>query len=383
MKTKWQRWTSLRYQGAWSALGFVVLLAGCSEDDGANPSNLGTSPAVTDGTGNGMTMPAGVGGNVAAGAAGSTDAAAAGVSGAASPPVMTPPVDTNVGAGTPGLDMAGLPGMDMGIPAMGMAGMPGIDMAGMPGMDMGMAGAPGLDMAGMPGMDMGMAGAEGTDPGMEVPVEMRPDLGEGDGSDVITIGDSWMSLSLTPTSGNGIQQSLRAASGQPYRAYGIPGTRMLAGSILGPAIPDQYTGAKGDNADIKTVVMTGGGNDIIQVPGLQEDCDAGGDTCGTEIGKILDSLSSLWAEMAADGVQDVIYVQYSDPEGNDIDFVVPDGDGVPKRCAEVPAPLRCHRLETNVLVMQDIPDGIHPSAAGYTRIGEAVYEMMVEQGMRR
>jgi lysophospholipase L1-like esterase len=49
----------------------------------------------------------------------------------------------------------------------------------------------------------------------------------------------------------------------------------------------------------------------------------------------------------------------------------------------VPAPLRCHILETLDIVMGDIPDGIHPSAAGYDRIGQAVHDMMIAEGMRR
>ncbi len=203
--------------------------------------------------------------------------------------------------------------------------------------------------------------------------EPREDLGKGDGSDVVTIGDSWMSLGRS-----GIQQSLVRVSGQPYRTYGVGGTR-----LLNDQIPNQYASAKREDEDIKTVVMTGGGNDIIQVPGLREDCAMGGSQCGMVLGQILDRLSELWMEMAADGVADVVYVQYSNPEGNNVDFRTPDGDGVEKRCAEVPSPLRCHRLETLDIVMGDIPDGVHPSAAGYDRIGDAVHKLMVEQGMRR
>jgi lysophospholipase L1-like esterase len=201
----------------------------------------------------------------------------------------------------------------------------------------------------------------------------RADLGKGDGSDVITIGDSWMSLGAT-----GIQQSLVKASGQPYRTYGRGGTR-----LLNEVIPGQYTTAKRADPDIKTVVMTGGGNDIIQVPGLRDDCTAMGAQCAMVVGQILDRLTKLWTEMAADGVQDVIYVQYSNPEGNNVDYAQASGDGLAKRCAEAPAPLRCHRVETLDIVMGDIPDGIHPSAVAYDRLGVAVHDLMTAKGMRR
>ena len=236
----------------------------------------------------------------------------------------------------------------------------------------------GTDALPMPDAGMAAAGMVAMEPDLEPVAEQeappREDLGEGPGTDVIAIGDSWMNLNFA----SGIQQSLTSASGQRYRAYGFPGTR-----LLNEQIPDQYEQAKREDEDIKTVVMTGGGNDIIQVPGLRDDCDAMGELCTEEVGKILDRLSSLWEEMAADGVQDVLYVQYSDPELNEVDFALANGDGLPARCAAVPEPLRCHLLATADLVMGDIPDGIHPSGAGYDRIGEAAYGLMVEQGMRR
>jgi len=218
---------------------------------------------------------------------------------------------------------------------------------------------------GAPVATAGAGGSDAPSPG--------EDLGEGDGHDVITIGDSWMSLFTT-----GIQQSLVRISAKPYRTYGRGGTR-----LLDEVIPGQYLTAKMANAEIKTVVMTGGGNDIIQVPGLRDDCTAMGEMCTQVVTQILDRLAKLWADMAADGVQDVIYVEYSNPEGNNVDFKLPNGDSAPVRCAAVPAPMRCHILETLDIVMGDIPDGIHPSAAGFDRLGQAVHDLMVAEGMRR
>jgi len=290
------------------------------------------------------------------------------------------------------------PSLGAGIGAVaGTAGFAGsAGSGGMTAATSGAGGAAGLDAApagtgvsgsgGMAGMapPAGTGGAAGDampvpDAGMAMPDAMvdepppREDLGEGDGSDVITIGDSWMSLGAT-----GIQQSLVRLSGQRYRTYGRGGTR-----LLNEVIPNQYDSAKSADPDIKTVVMTGGGNDIIQVPGLRDDCAAGGMQCAMVLGMILDRLTALWEEMAADGVQDVIYVQYSNPEGNNVDFALPSGDGVGPRCEDVPEPLRCHRLETLDIVMGDIPDGIHPSGAAYDRIGQAVHDLMVDRGMRR
>lgn len=97
----------------------------------------------------------------------------------------------------------------------------------------------------------------------------------GPGTDVVFIGDSWMNLTGIAELGilppgfdllvyallppMGIQQSVVHASGnRPYRSYGVPGTMFLDG-----AIPAQYRRAREDDAAIRTVVMTGGGNDIL------------------------------------------------------------------------------------------------------------------------
>jgi hypothetical protein len=322
--------------GRWRTLLFAVAssvcaLSACSED---GEPGTALDPSLGAGTGTGTA--AGIGG-------------VAGMSGAAA------------GATGASAGMAGIAGADSSAGVGGMTGTP-------PPASTGGAGGGGNGPA-----TTADAGVPGSDGGMVDEPPPRADLGEGDGSDVVTIGDSWMSLGRT-----GIQQSLVEVSGQPYRMYGRGGTR-----LLNEAIPGQYETAKSADPDIKTVVMTGGGNDIIQVPGLRDDCAAGGMQCAEVLGMILARLTALWEEMAADGVQDVIYVQYSNPEGNNVDFALPSGDGVGARCMDVPAPLRCHRLETLDIVMGDIPDGIHPSAVAYDRIGQAVYDMMIERGMRR
>ena len=288
------------------------------------------------------------------------------------PPVQTIMPPTTAGTPAAGAPAAGAPGQQTSRAGSSAGGGAGSAGARMPTMPMPMAGT-GADDA-----DAGMPPP--TDAGAMMPTDgavtqppARTDPGKGDGTDVITIGDSWMNLGST-----GIQQSLRRASGQPYRTYGRGGTR-----LLNEAIPNQYANAKRADPDIKTVVMTGGGNDIIQVPGLRDDCDRMGMMCAMVVTQILDRLTKLWDEMAADGVQDVVYVQYSNPEGNNVDFAQANGDGVKKRCEAVKPPLRCHRLETLDIVMGDIPDGIHPSGAAYDRIGKAVFDLMVAQGMRR
>jgi hypothetical protein len=199
------------------------------------------------------------------------------------------------------------------------------------------------------------------------------DLGKGDGKDVVTIGDSWMQLLFT-----GIQTNLVKVSGQPYRTYGFPGTRLLNGDI-----PAQWDRAKRDGADIKTVVMTGGGNDILL--GGADDCPSGGLKCQAILDGIGIALPALWQDMSEAGVQDVIHVMYSATAlaNHPVKNLSALDAHLKLMCAVVPPPMRCHQLNTDALAMDLRIDGIHPNDAGYERIGKAVFDLMTTEGMRR
>ena len=122
------------------------------------------------------------------------------------------------------------------------------------------------------------------------------DLGEGDGQDVITIGDSWMNLIVT-----GIEQSLEAASGRDYRNYAVPGTL-----VLNEQIPGQYTSVVAADPDIKTIVMTGGGNDILTSPCVDDECQPIVDDVSMR-------LTELMTQAGMDGVEDIVLIGYTYP----------------------------------------------------------------------
>jgi hypothetical protein len=216
------------------------------------------------------------------------------------------------------------------------------------------------------------------------PAGTHPDLGKGNGSDVVLMGDSWMSNTLQiEGTGGGIAPALMLAAGQPYRNYAVQGVMMLQADSFGPAIPTQYETAKQVNPVIKTVVMTGGGNDIIQNPTLSSDCQMGGAMCKQTLEQINQALDKLWTEMATDGVEDVVMIQYADNVGSTAQSLRGDGGvGTPAICFT--GKIRCHGVDTTAAVMSQIAaDGIHPLQAANTRIATLVYNLMVQQGMRR
>jgi lysophospholipase L1-like esterase len=209
-----------------------------------------------------------------------------------------------------------------------------------------------------------MTGGAGGAGGMEMPHE---DLGKGDGNDVVTIGDSWMSYFVN---GGGIEGALDRADTN-YRHYGV------AGTTLGSSIPPQWDSAKRAGADIKTVIMTGGGNDIMFSGGC-----ATKESCEAAVQAISDMLDELWTQMSNDGVLDVVYIQYSKNAGSTPPENRPTTSPTPSIC--IRGPLRCHTVPTTDLVgPSDTVDGIHPTSAANDRIATAIIQVMEEQGIRR
>jgi hypothetical protein len=239
----------------------------------------------------------------------------------------------------------------------------------------GQGGGAGTDAAGTGGaagtvMPGGEGGGGGTDmlpdPDAGTMPPEREDLGKGDGQDVVTIGDSWMSYFLN---GGGIEGALDRAS-TDYRHYAV------AGTTLTTSIPPQWDDAIGDGA-VKTVIMTGGGNDIMFTGGC-----ATKEACEMSVQRIADMLDELWTKMSDAGVQDVVYIQYSKNAGTAPSENRPATSPTPTIC--ITGPLRCHTVSTTELVAAtDTVDGIHPTSAACDRIADAVIAKMEAEGIRR
>ena len=52
-------------------------------------------------------------------------------------------------------------------------------------------------------------------------------------------------------------------------------------------------------------------------------------------------------------------------------------------CAAVPAPLRCHFVDSDPVIMMQLLDGVHPTPDGCQKLGKAVFDLMTKEGMRR
>jgi len=99
--------------------------------------------------------------------------------------------------------------------------------------------------------------------------------------------------------------------------------------------------------------------------------------------EIGDALNTLWTQMATDGVQDIVYVNYSADVGTVAPSLRGDG-GVPTPAICMTGKVRCWEYDSTEAVMKQIAaDGIHPLAAANTRMATEIYALMTNEGMRR
>ncbi|MEY4513627.1 MAG: hypothetical protein RLZZ450_5749 [Pseudomonadota bacterium] len=247
-------------------------------------------------------------------------------------------------------------------------------------------------------LDAGHAGHDATTPStkdasadtgapvVDAGAVLPPDPGKVAARDVVTIGDSWMSNTLQiEGTGGGISPSLQRASGQRYPNKAVQGVMLLKTSTFGAAIPTQWDDATRENKNIKTVVMTAGGNDIIQDSALQDDCAAGGDKCKAKLMEIGAALKTLWGKMAAAGVKDIIHVAYAKSAGAGFKDAEENAKNLAALCAAVPAPTRCRIVGTDALVGSNgiAIDGIHPTQAANDRIAAALFKLMEAEHIAR
>jgi hypothetical protein len=200
-------------------------------------------------------------------------------------------------------------------------------------------------------------------------------------SQVVWIGDSY------PASGNGgiqryTEQAAQAAgslaAGATYRRYYMGGTQLANGQI-----PGQYTQAKNADADITTVIMTGGGNDIlIGNSTCLSNPPPANQSCVDTVARAVAAAEALFTQMQADGVKNVIYYFYPRTallqSAANVDYAFPI---VKAGCEKFRGPLNCYFVDTRPAFEGQnwFSDGIHPTDPGQQAIARVVWETMVNQ----
>jgi hypothetical protein len=248
----------------------------------------------------------------------------------------------------------------------------------------------------------GVGGAAGTQGDAGAPMDDHVPPCVSDAKDVVMIGDSYIDW-ITHT----FVADMRAEAGQQWPSYAIGGTSMATGGI--GHIPDQLDTALAENAKIKAVVMTGGGNDILVYDGLMFP-DGGMCTsvpnapmiedCQKIVQAALDEASALMDETADAGVRDIVYFFYphipgggliSGPTPNPIlDYALPRARKVCESSLERTAGrMKCTFIDMVPVFegkaglfadeVSEMGDGVHPNSMGSKVMAKEVWRVMKQE----
>ena len=202
-----------------------------------------------------------------------------------------------------------------------------------------------------------------------------------DNNQVITLGDSIFDLS------GEIQLLLENYAGETFRRYTQNGAE-LEGGLLSMSVYEQYTMAKSDNPDIDTIIMNGGGNDIL-LPAILFDphnCLTQwyqfgklSNSCKDMINDIYVDSVNLLNNMHKDGVANVIYLGYYYTKNglfflDNLAEAIDYGDKKLSMACEYSV-ANCIFIDPRSSINDTdiIFDGIHPTSSGSKKLADLLW----------
>lgn len=190
---------------------------------------------------------------------------------------------------------------------------------------------------------------------------------------VLIVGDSFFATTHQITAYlEGLARDAGAVSvGERYRDRSNLLSNALA--LGGDGIADQYTSGVSE-AEVKVVIMNGGGADA-----LLGSCDSGNASCPM-VAAAATAAQALFAQMATDDVQHVVYAFYPDPGDANVKAKV-DALRPPIQSACENAPLPCHWLDLRTVFAGHYAeyvqaDQLNPTDAGARASAEAIWATM-------
>jgi lysophospholipase L1-like esterase len=215
------------------------------------------------------------------------------------------------------------------------------------------------------------------------------------GSQIIVVGDSYLNIGDTAAMPHRYTEERARADGSlgatdAYRQYAVPGTSMANGQI-----PGQLTQAINADRDIKAVIMTGGGNDILI---NNRQCLSTGSSqnasCRAAVQAAVDASRQMMQTGANAGISDVVYFFYphvvpgllTGTNPNEIlDYALPLAKAACDSAFQATnGRSRCHFIDmrppfAGKEAQYIKPDGIHPTAAGARVLGVEIWNKMEQQ----
>lgn len=212
----------------------------------------------------------------------------------------------------------------------------------------------------------------------------NPRVADADNDQVVAIGDSIFALS------GKLQDILEERAGKTFRRYTLSGAE-LSGGAIATSIVDQYEIARRDNANIDTILMDGGGNDIL-IPAIFLDpnqCKTPwsrfgrlSSRCKAFIDDIYIDAVNFLNEMHADGIDHLVYLGYYYTKNgllllDSMEEAVDYGDmRLAQACAY--SAVSCTFVDPRSAINDSdiIIDGIHPNTNGSRKLADLVWPQL-------
>lgn len=208
---------------------------------------------------------------------------------------------------------------------------------------------------------------------VEAPVDEGCPSGDVSANELLFIGDSFIAVDHQVT--GYLEDLARSASvlttGERYRDNSSLVGNTLA--LMGNGIAEQYSSAAAE-APVRVVVMNGGGADV-----LIADCEGELDGCALLTDAAL-AAEQLLTQMASDGVTDVIYAFYPDPQLADVLTEMDALRPLIQQVCEASA-VPCHWLDLRPVFAGNYETyiqtgGLNPTAEGARATAEAIWALM-------
>ncbi|UZE96880.1 SGNH/GDSL hydrolase family protein [Alkalimarinus alittae] len=209
-------------------------------------------------------------------------------------------------------------------------------------------------------------------------------VADADNDQVVFLGDSIFALS------GDLQDYLEANAGETFRRYTLSGAELTGGSIA-TAIDQQYLEARSDNSNINTIVMDGGGNDIL-IPAIFFDphnCKTDwwqwgrlSSTCKNFIDDLYVEGVNLLNAMSDDGVENIVYLGYYYTKNaalrlDSLEEAVDYGDmRLSQACSNSTA--NCTFVDPRAAIRDSdiLIDGIHPTSSGSQKLANLIWPVL-------
>jgi len=204
-------------------------------------------------------------------------------------------------------------------------------------------------------------------------------------NDVVNIGDSIFALS------GGIHNYLQLFAWQTFRNYCVTGAYFQGSSSLTSTdVETQYAIARSDSSNIKTIIMDGGGNEVL-LPAILVDPYQ----CKTYPGQTLSSTCKAYIDdghvehvnflnqMGRDGVKNIIFLEYYHVKdgllGNvsTLNAAVDYGDAMIVKQVTNATAVNNHRVyvdpRSSINNFDILPDGVHPCDSGSFKCASLIW----------